>query len=112
MSHIVIDTDILIDAGRGIKQALQYIQQCEATRAISVITKMELMVGCRDKNEMHHINKFLTSFQLLNIDEGISTTATQSFKSWVTNSRRFYCSNRDLLELSTHFKKSTGLSLY
>jgi len=77
VSHIVIDTDILIDAGRGIKQALQYIQQCEATRAISVITKMELMVGCRDKNEMHHINKFLTSFQLLNIDEGISTTATQ-----------------------------------
>jgi len=77
MSYVIIDSDILIDAVRGINQALQYIQQSEATLVISVITKMELIVGCRDKNEMHYINKFLDSFQLLNIDERISTIAEQ-----------------------------------
>lgn len=83
MPYVIIDSDILIDAVRGINQALQYIQQSQATLAISVITKMELIVGCRDKNEMHYINKFLDSFQLLNIDERISTVAEQLLTQYI-----------------------------
>ncbi len=50
---IIVDTDILIDAGRNIQQALNCLTQYEekSKLAISIITKMELVVGCRDKNE-------------------------------------------------------------
>ena len=52
---IIVDTDILIDAGRNIQQALNCLTQYEdkSKLAISIITKMELVVGCRDKNEQY-----------------------------------------------------------
>jgi len=42
----VVDSDILIDVGRGIEQALVYIKKCEnqGELAVSIITKMELVV--------------------------------------------------------------------
>ncbi len=69
---IVVDTDILIDAGRRVEQATDYLQQMELEFAISVVTKMELVVGCRNKTELHHTDKFLHHFQLLSINEIIS----------------------------------------
>ncbi len=73
MSHIVIvDTDILIDAGRGVELAVNYLRQSKVSFAISVVTKMELIVGCRNKTELHHTDRFLHHFQLFSIDELIS----------------------------------------
>ncbi|MDM8560834.1 type II toxin-antitoxin system VapC family toxin [Candidatus Parabeggiatoa sp. HSG14] len=74
---IVVDTDILIDAGRGIEQALVYIKKYEnqALLTVSIITKMELVVGCRDKNELRNTEKFLHRFGLLNLNENISKKA-------------------------------------
>ena len=77
LNIIIVDTDILIDAGRNIQQALNCLTQYEkqARLAISIITKMELVVGCRDKNELRNTEKFLNRFQLLNLNENISTHA-------------------------------------
>ena len=74
---IVFDTDILIDAGRGIKEALDCLQQYEhqMTLTISIVTKMELVVGCSDKRELRYTEKFLDRFRLLNLNENISTKA-------------------------------------
>lgn len=74
---IIVDTDILIDAGRNINQALNCLRQYEqkAKLAISIITKMELVVGCRDKNELRKIERFIRRFQILNLNENISTHA-------------------------------------
>jgi predicted nucleic acid-binding protein len=54
---ILIDTDILIDSGRGIGEAVDLLQQIEqhALMAISVITQMELMIGCRNKKELNSL---------------------------------------------------------
>ena len=74
---IVVDTDILIDAGRNIEQALACLKQyeCQAILTASIITKMELVVGCRDKSELYNTEKFLRRFRLLNLNENISETA-------------------------------------
>jgi predicted nucleic acid-binding protein len=82
---IIIDTDILIDAGRGIELALACLTQYESeqvTLAISVITKMELVVGCRDKGELRDMEKFLHRFQIFNIDEMTSIKADEILQQY------------------------------
>lgn len=71
---VIVDTDILIDAGRGIKQAVDYLHKYEADAhlAISSITQMELIVGCRNKNELQRLKEFTDRFQVLHISEDIS----------------------------------------
>lgn len=51
---MLIDTDILIDAGRSINDAVSFLQRTELTDQllISTITQMELIVGARNKNEL------------------------------------------------------------
>ncbi len=50
----VVDMDILIDAGRSINEAIDYLQELERSTklAVSVITQMELIVGCHNKAEL------------------------------------------------------------
>jgi predicted nucleic acid-binding protein len=47
---ILVDTDILIDVGRKGTEAVDYLKHMEqeATLGVSVITQMELIVGCRN----------------------------------------------------------------
>jgi len=54
---ILVDTDILIDTGRNINGAVNCLQQIEQNLsvAISSITQMELIIGCRNKNELHSL---------------------------------------------------------
>lgn len=44
----IVDTDILIDAGRGISDAVTCLQNLKSSSslAISIVTQMELIVGC------------------------------------------------------------------
>ena len=50
----LIDTDILIDVGRDVQDAIDYLKRIEAQSSIgiSVITELELIVGCRNKREL------------------------------------------------------------
>ena len=75
----IIDTDILIDAGRGVDQAIDYLHELEqrTTRAISAVTQMELMVGCRNKSEMRDLDRFLTRFQIIPVNEVITTKTVE-----------------------------------
>ncbi len=74
---IVVDTDILIDAGHDIEVALSVLEQYEhnTNLSVSVITKMELVVGCRNKDELRYMEKFLCRFLVLNVNEDISAKA-------------------------------------
>ena len=77
MAFTLIDTDILIDAGRGIQEAINCLQRLaqQATLAVSTVTQMELIVGCRNKTELHDLEIFLRRFQVLKITEPISERA-------------------------------------
>lgn len=75
MGHkILIETDILIDISREISTAINRINKEKLNNklCISVITKMELIIGCRNKIEQQKLNKFLQGFLIINVNESIS----------------------------------------
>ena len=62
-----------------------YVLRKTSTLAISVVTQMELIVGCRNKTELKALGKFLNRYQILKITGQISDRAvdllTQYFLS-------------------------------
>jgi predicted nucleic acid-binding protein len=81
---IIIDTDILIDAGRNVSEALNCLQQIEQrlSAAVSSVTQMELIIGCRNKNELDSLEQFLNRFHIIRLNEQISDTATDLLKRY------------------------------
>ncbi len=73
----IVDTDILIDVARGDRQAILYLKniQSESQAAITIITHMELVVGCRNQNEMRELDQFLQQFQIVPIHKIIAERA-------------------------------------
>ena len=57
----IVDTDVLIDVGRNIKEAIASLAQIEqqSSPTISVVTQMELLIGCRSKAELRKLKRFL-----------------------------------------------------
>jgi len=84
MSGLIIDTDILIDVGRGDSVSVKHLQEAEkrAKLAISVITQMELMAGCRNKAEMKAVNHFLTRFTIIKLNESITDIAVELLQQY------------------------------
>ena len=76
-SSTIVDTDIIIDVGRGIPEAVNCLQELQSTSrlAISVVTQMELIVGCANKSELRTLEKFLQQFDVITIDPPISDKA-------------------------------------
>jgi len=84
MPLTIIDTDILIDEGRGISEAADVLDRLESTSllSISVVTLMELTVGCRNKAEQRELAKFLRRFQILSITANISDRAIELLQQY------------------------------
>ena len=76
-SSTIVDTDIIIDVGRGIPEAANCLQKLKSSSrlAISVVTQMELIVGCTNKSELRTLEKFLEQFEIIRIDQPISDKA-------------------------------------
>lgn len=74
---VLFDTDVLIDASRRVEDALSALERAEEshTPAVSAVTQMELIVGCRDKSELQALDRFLTRFHVLPLNEVISAGA-------------------------------------
>jgi len=81
---VVIDTDILIDAGRGVNEAVDCLKLIEQKSdiAISVVTQMELIIGCRNRDELLSLELFLKRSQILKIDEAISDKSVELLKQY------------------------------
>ena len=81
---ILIDTDVLIDAGRGVAEAVACLQQIEqqAVLGVSIITVMELIVGCRNKRELRTVERFLSRFQVVPVSEAASVTAVDLLRQY------------------------------
>ena len=69
---VIVDTDILIDSGLGVGDAIACLEQIEQRlpMAVSIITQMELIVGCRNKKELRAVDRFLSRFELINLNSG------------------------------------------
>lgn len=76
----LIDTDILIDFSHEIEAAEQFLETLrnnEEVLAISAITRMELVGGCRNKRELAEVIEFLGEFKLIHLSEQISQKANE-----------------------------------
>ena len=76
---LLIDSDILIDSTRGDENALRYLHQQEQQKilAVSVMSEMELRVGCQNKQESSRLDRSLEFFQLIQLDRVISQRAAE-----------------------------------
>lgn len=81
---IIIDTDILIDVGRGDKTAIDGLLLIEQQfqLAVSAVTRMELIIGCRNKAELQKLGRFLQHFQSLKLTEQITDIAVDLLEQY------------------------------
>lgn len=78
----LVDTDILIDAGRGVADAVNCLYRTHrpSSLAVSVVTQMELIVGCRNRLELRRLDKFLKQFSVIKVSDAISDKAVELLK--------------------------------
>ena len=83
-NQTLVDTDILIDVGCAIPESISTLEKLEEEFQLlcSVVTQMELIVGCRNKAELHSLEKFLQRFLIVQIDESISSKAVDLLKTY------------------------------
>ena len=81
---VITDTDVLIDVSHNNDKAISYLENLETDYqlAISSITKMELMVGCRNKQESVVLDRFLKRFQVIKLNESISNLAVDLLREY------------------------------
>ena len=84
MPFTIVDTDILIDVARGDSNAIDCLKHLEntSTPAISAVTQMELIVGCRNKQELKDLEAFLRRYQILKITGEISDRAVDLIEQY------------------------------
>jgi predicted nucleic acid-binding protein len=84
MALTIVDSDILIDVARGEADAINRLSHLEkaSALAVSAVSQMELVVGCRNKKELQDLEKFMSRFQILKITDHISDRAVDLLKRY------------------------------
>ena len=80
---MLIDSDILIDAARRESKAVGFLDMAarRGKAEISVVSHMELVVGCRNRRELEALDKFMARFTVVALTPGISRRAVDSLRS-------------------------------
>ncbi|MBI1939431.1 MAG: type II toxin-antitoxin system VapC family toxin [Ignavibacteriales bacterium] len=81
---MLIDSDILIDVAREVDTAIERLDEERKTSitTISSVTQMELVVGCRNKTELKHLDKFLEEFEIISLNYEITQKAIGLLKEY------------------------------
>ena len=81
---MLIDSDILIDAARQDAKAVGFLDGAvrSANAQVSVVSHMELVVGCRNRRELDALDKFMTRFTVVALTPGISTRALELLRMY------------------------------
>lgn len=77
----LIDTDILIDAERGLVDAIGFLvaQQAQGQIQISAISAMELLVGSRNQQELANVLNSIAQMLVHEISPNVSVQA----RAWI-----------------------------
>jgi len=81
MDGYLIDTDILIDVSKGNKNAFLFLSSLE-NASVSIINSMELIVGARNNAEKNEIEKFLSQYNFIYINERVCSLAYNLLKKF------------------------------
>ena len=79
---IVLDTNILIEILKGDRKTIDTVESLTEQLSISSITVMELYYGALNKTELNKLEKFVSLFHIIHIDEHISRMATKLIKRY------------------------------
>jgi predicted nucleic acid-binding protein len=76
-SRGLTDTDILVDALRAVAAGRQFLAQQQATSEvqISIISAMELVVGCRNAQELSQLQRLLRGSRIVPATPAVSRRA-------------------------------------
>ncbi len=77
---LLLDSNILIDLLRGEAQALTWIEAHAGATSISVISWMEILVGCHN-DELGAVEPWLNSFPRLELTQAIAREAAACRRS-------------------------------
>ena len=77
---ILVDADIMIDAMRGQKSALDWFRSNTEPIALSGYTAMELVADCRTNEEIRTVEKVLNGCTVYWLSEQSSALALEMFK--------------------------------
>ena len=75
----MVDTDILIDAAKGIDGAAEFLESLRSW-SISAVTAMEFVVGARNPQEASQIDKFLEQTAIVPLAAEIGEFAYELLK--------------------------------
>ena len=76
MEKVVLDTNILIEILKGNQKIISKLEHLDITYCISSITAMELFYGALNKQELLKLKKFITLFEVIQLNEKISIIST------------------------------------
>ena len=85
--------------------------------AVSIVTQMELIVGCQDKTELRAVERFLSRFHVLKLNEQISEAAVDLLRRYrlshgLADCRCVHFRNSPIVELSHCYQKPGRLPLH
>lgn len=72
LKRLLFDSDVLIDYLRGQAEAITYLENCPEKFLVSVISVAELYTGVRDGRERIALDRFLSAFEILLLDQTIA----------------------------------------
>ena len=79
---ILLDTNILIEILKNNQKIIEKVQSFEMVLAVSSITVMELYYGAFNKAELSKLEKFVSLFHIVQLNENISTQAIKLVKTY------------------------------
>ncbi|HWF44457.1 MAG TPA: type II toxin-antitoxin system VapC family toxin [Candidatus Kapabacteria bacterium] len=79
---MIVDTNILIDALRGKKEAIHFLESSDSGFSISVVSIAELFAGLRTDRERSELQAFLTTVEIYSVDQPIATLAGEYLKRY------------------------------
>jgi len=97
MAGKLLDTTILVDLSRGYQNAADFVdneRRLGTELFVSVVSAMELIVGCRNRVETKKAEKLITDFMVVQLTAAASQKAyelilTYSKNSWAADTGRF-----------------------
>lgn len=81
MEKVILDTNILIEILKGNNNTISKVKSFEDIY-ISSISVMELYYGALNKAEVNKLEKFISLFHIIELNEKISTTSTKLIKTY------------------------------
>ena len=84
---ILLDTNILIEILKGDQATVEKVQNLTHKTAISSISVMELYYGALNKAELLKLEQFVSLFEIVHLNEAISTQAVKLVKTYAKSHR-------------------------